>query len=187
MPSSLHSIAMDRLIFVHDNYGTRYKNFPPDTKYLGTGPKCLKQLAEYFAQGTAFLDPICWANWLKSQAPQKWHKQLGRWRSWTPEGTSEFQFFFQLKFSGLTGLVHLDSSGRRHNVTFHVVQLKKTGLVSVSQAFCLAQVPITLGFLWTRRNKRSTRILKMNTTIRWSLVDIAPLTEKFSFYNQSVS
>ncbi|XP_077486226.1 glutamate receptor ionotropic, kainate 2-like [Amblyomma americanum] len=51
-------------------------------------------------------------------------------RAWTQSNTL-VQAARETPFSGLTGSIWLDSSGRRHNLSLHVVQLKRSGLASV--------------------------------------------------------
>ncbi|CAN7936993.1 unnamed protein product, partial [Ixodes hexagonus] len=50
--------------------------------------------------------------------------------SWT-QAKALVEAIKKIQFSGLTGPIYLDRFGRRENITLHVVQLKKAGLVSI--------------------------------------------------------
>ncbi|XP_064489384.1 glutamate receptor ionotropic, kainate 2-like [Ornithodoros turicata] len=74
----------------------------------------------------------------------------------------------KLNMVGLTGPIQLDGHGRRANVTLHVVQLKRTGLVSIGTWTLKAGLNITFTYSMVYREVLETlrnRTLRITTLI----------------------
>ncbi|CAN7936994.1 unnamed protein product, partial [Ixodes hexagonus] len=98
----------------------------PTRRPINVNSALAQDSLEILIQATTFLTRTKSLEW---PASVRCHK-IPQGRSWV-QARILIEAVKDLPFSGLTGPVFLDPFGRRHNITLHVLQLKKAGLASI--------------------------------------------------------